>query len=64
MVNPSGIEEEGVEMEDNSTALDFCVGLDLTSGKNTLMLGARSYGFEDEDVDGYTDMYLNWRMNF
>jgi len=62
MVNPSSV--EGSADKDNSTALDFCVGLDLTSGKNTLMLGGRSYGFEDESIEGYTDIYLNWRMNF
>ena len=65
MVNPSTMLAEGAdEPENNVTALDFCVGLDLTSGRNTLMLGARNYGFESESVDGYTDIYLNWRMNF
>ncbi len=65
MVNPSTMLAEGAdEPENNVTALDFCVGLDLTSGRNTLMLGARNYGFESESVDGYTNMYLNWRMNF
>jgi len=52
------------EAEDNKTAIDFCVNLDLFSAANTLQLGARNYGFEDENIDGYTDIYANWRMNF
>jgi hypothetical protein len=54
----------GEETEDNKTAIDFCVNLDLSSAANTLQLGARNYGFELEDIDGYTDIYANWRMNF
>ncbi|MFO7627581.1 MAG: hypothetical protein R6V62_10005 [Candidatus Fermentibacteraceae bacterium] len=53
-----------LEIEDNKTAIDFCVNLDLFSAANTLQLGARNYGFEDENADGYTDIYANWRMNF
>ena len=65
MVNPSTTLAEGAEEpENNVNVIDFCVALDLTSGRNTLMLGARSYSFENEDIDGYTNMYLNWRMNF
>ena len=65
MANPSTTLAEGAEEpENNTSAIDFCVALDLTSGKNTLMLGARNYGFENGDIDGYTNMYLNWRMNF
>lgn len=56
--------EGGDEAEDNKTAIDFCVNLDLFSAANTLQLGARNYGFEDENIDGYTDIYANWRMNF
>lgn len=56
--------EGGEEAQDNKTAIDFCVNLDLFSAANTLQLGARNYGFELEDVDGYTDIYANWRMNF
>jgi len=65
MVDPSTMLAEGAdEPENNITVLDFCVGLDITSGRNTLMLGARNFSFENENVDGYTNMYLNWRMNF
>lgn len=56
--------EGGNDPEDNKTAIDFCVNLDLFSPSNTLQLGARNYGFEDENIDGYTDIYANWRMNF
>ncbi len=54
----------GTEPEDNKTAMDFCLNLDLFSSANTLQIGARSFGFEDENIDGYTDVYANWRMNF
>ncbi|MFO7626149.1 MAG: porin [Candidatus Fermentibacteraceae bacterium] len=65
MVNPSTNLAVGAdEPENNVNVIDFCVAMDLTSSKNTLMLGARNYGFENEEVDGYTNMYLNWRMNF
>ena len=54
------------EDEYDKGAIDFCINLDLYSGKNTLQVGARSWTFEDNDVqgDGYTDMYLGWRMKF
>ncbi|MEA3265589.1 MAG: porin [Candidatus Fermentibacteria bacterium] len=52
------------ELEDNSTVLDFCVGIEVFSNKNTFQIGARNYGFENEDIDGYTDIYAKWRMNF
>jgi len=55
--------EGSEEAEDNRTAIDFCVNLDLFSAANTLQIGARNYGFED-DTEGYTDIYANWRMNF
>jgi len=51
------------DLEDNYTAIDFCVGVELFSNKNTIQIGARNYGFE-ADVDGYTDIYANWRINF
>ncbi|MCD4708501.1 MAG: hypothetical protein K8S62_12285 [Candidatus Sabulitectum sp.] len=57
-------EEGGEEPEDNLSAIDFCVGIDLFSNLNTLQIGARNYGFENSDIDGYTDIYANWRMNF
>lgn len=61
MLGRTGAEVEGMEITDGSC---MSVALDLTSGKNTLMLGARNYGFENGDIDGYTNIYLNWRMNF
>jgi len=65
MVDPSTMIAEGAdEPENNVNVLDFCVGLDLTDNRNTLMLGARNFSFENDNLDGYTDIYLNWRMNF
>jgi hypothetical protein len=55
---------EGVEPEDNYSRIDFCLNADLFSELNTLQIGIRSNGVENADVDGYTDMYANWRMNF
>ena len=50
--------------ENDFGAIDFCLNLDLYSGKNTLQIGGRNWSFENEDTDGYTDMYLGWRMKF
>jgi len=44
--------------------IDFCLNVGLFSKKNTMQIGVRNYGFENDDVDGYTDFYTNWRMNF
>ena len=57
------------DLEDNSTVLDFCVGIEVFSNKNTFQIGARNYGFENTDVENdgtesYTDIYAKWRMNF
>ncbi len=57
------------DLEDNYTAIDFCVGVELFSNKNTIQIGARNYGFENTDVEeggteSYTDIYANWRINF
>jgi len=52
------------EPEDNKTAIDFCLNLDLFSRNNTLQIGGRNYGYENENLSGYTDLYANWRMNF
>jgi hypothetical protein len=54
----------GEEPEDDVTAIDFCLNLDLYSGKNTVQIGGRNISYESEDMDGYTDMYLGWRMKF
>jgi hypothetical protein len=50
--------------ENDRTALDFCLNLDLYSSRNTLQMGGRNLGFEDDTMDGYTDMYVAWRMKF
>ncbi|MCK4505219.1 MAG: hypothetical protein KAW14_06360 [Candidatus Aegiribacteria sp.] len=51
------------EPKDNTTVMDFCVNCYLTPA-NTIQIGGRNYSFEADGVDGYTDMYLGWRMNF
>ena len=50
--------------ENDHTVIDFCLNLDVYSGKNTVQIGGRNYSFQDENTDGYTDMYLAWRMKF
>jgi len=50
--------------ENDRTALDFCLNLDLYSSRNTLQIGGRNLSFEDDTMDGYTDMYVAWRMKF
>jgi hypothetical protein len=53
----------GTEPEDNMTVIDGCLNCYL-SPKNDIQIGVRNWGFEADGVDGYTDMYLGWRMNF
>jgi hypothetical protein len=48
--------------DDNYGAIDFCLNLHM--GLNTVQIGARNFSFEDDNMDGYTDMYLNWRLKF
>lgn len=63
-LSPSTLVAEGADdPEDNVTVMDFCLNCYLTP-KNTIQIGGRNYSFEAEGVDGYTDMYLGWRMNF
>jgi len=50
-------------LKDNTTILDFCLNCYLTP-KNTIQIGGRNFSYENENMDGYTDMYLGWRMNF
>lgn len=50
--------------ENDFSRIDFCLNVGLFSKKNTLQIGARSYGFQAEGADGHTDIYTNWRMNF
>lgn len=49
--------------EDNETFIDFCLNV-FINPYNTIQIGGRNYGFEDENTDGYTDMYLAWRLNY
>ena len=48
--------------ESDVSALDMCLNLH-TGQKNTVQIGARSYSFQS-GADGYTDVYVNWRMLF
>lgn len=54
----------GTDPQNDETAIDFCLNLDLYSSSNTLQIGGRNLSFEDENTDGYTDMYVAWRMKF
>ena len=49
--------------EDNTTVMDFCLNCHITP-KNTIQLGGRNVSYESDSMDGYTDMYLGWRVNF
>ena len=63
-LSPATILASGAtEPEDNTTVMDFCLNCYLTP-KNTIQIGGRNVSYEAEGVDGYTDMYLGWRMNF
>jgi len=53
----------GTEPEDNITVLDACLNCYLTP-MNDIQIGMRNVSYEAEALDGYTDMYLGWRMNF
>lgn len=64
ILSPMTYYTPGNEPEDNKTALDFCLNLDLFSPSNTLQIGGRTYGYENPGINGYTDVYVNWRMNF
>ena len=50
--------------ENDTSAMDFCLNLDLYSSKNTAQIGMRNYSGQNDDFDSYTDMYLGWRMKF
>jgi hypothetical protein len=45
------------------TFIDFALNFH-TGEMNRIQVGARNFGFENSEIDGYTDMYLNWRMLF
>ena len=49
--------------ENSYTVIDGCVNCYLTP-KNDIQIGVRNVAFEDDTMDGYTDMYLGWRMSF
>lgn len=61
-INPGYAGDE--DPENDMGAIDFCLNLDLYSSKNTAQIGMRNYSFQDEETDGYTDMYFGWRMKF
>lgn len=48
--------------EDNQTLIDFCLNV-FINPYNTIQIGGRNVSYE-ADVDGYTDMYLGWRLNY
>lgn len=62
-VDPAWYDEMDPEPEDNFGAIDFCLNVH-TGPMNTLQLGARNYTYESDEMDGYTDIYANWRMTF
>lgn len=51
----------GTEPENGQTIIDFCLNLH-TGTMNTFQIGARNMGYEDADIEGYTDFYASWRM--
>ncbi len=53
----------GTEPENGTTVIDGCLNCFLTP-MNDIQIGVRNVSFEADGVDGYTDMYLGWRMNF
>lgn len=63
MISPPEQIASGADVpESDISILDFC--LNLHTGKmNTVQIGGRSWAFENGD-DGYTDVYVNWRMLF
>ncbi|MCD6589108.1 MAG: hypothetical protein J7K88_11220 [Candidatus Fermentibacteraceae bacterium] len=64
-VTPWFDKQEGADDPENGfSRIDFCLNIGLFSDKNTLQIGTRTFSTENSDVDGYTDIYTNWRMNF
>lgn len=57
------VADDADDPEDNTTVMDFCLNCYLTPA-NTIQIGGRNISYEAEGLDGYTDMYLGWRMNF
>lgn len=53
----------GTEPENGQTIIDFCLNLH-TGNMNTFQIGGRNMGYENADIEGYTDMYAGWRMKF
>lgn len=49
--------------EDNITMIDFCLNCFVTPA-NTVQIGGRNVSYEADGMDGYTDMYLGWRINY
>ncbi|MBN2587024.1 MAG: hypothetical protein JXA64_03225 [Candidatus Fermentibacteraceae bacterium] len=49
--------------EDNVTMIDFCVNCFVTPA-NTVQIGGRNVSYEADGMEGYTDMYVGWRLNY
>jgi hypothetical protein len=63
-ISPATMAVEGADdLEDNYGAIDFCANLHMGPA-NVLQIGARNYSYESDAIDGYTDIVVNWRMNF
>jgi len=64
MVSPSyQLASGGTEPEDNWNVIDFCINCHITP-HNTVQIGGRNWSFENDNMDGYTDMYMGWRINY
>jgi hypothetical protein len=53
----------GTAPENGITVIDGCLNCYLTP-KNDIQIGVRNVSYEADLPEGYTDMYLGWRMNF
>ena len=53
----------GTAPENGITVIDGCLNCYLTA-KNDIQIGVRNVSYEADLPEGYTDMYLGWRMSF
>jgi len=62
--SPQELVASGAERaEDNLTWIDFCVNCHINP-YNTIQIGGRNVSYEDENAEGFTDIYLGWRLNY
>jgi hypothetical protein len=54
----------GDDPKNGTGAVDFCLNMDVFSSRNTIQIGMRNYLFQNEEENGYSDMYFTWRMKF